>query len=119
MRIIACYLALMVLIGLITGFLTQGDADSMSMPQMISVSVLLGMFVVAISLVGEGKAADERDMQHRYTSNRLALMAGTAVLSAGVLVQVFTHTLDYWLLAGLVTTNLVRIASLIYSSHRQ
>lgn len=119
MKIIVYYLVLLVLIALITGFLLQGDSGSMSMEQMISVSLFLGMYVVAMSLIGEGRPADERDLQHRYTSNRLALIAGTIVLSAGVLVQLFNHSLDYWLLAGLIAINLVKIGSLIYSNYRQ
>ena len=118
MRIIVYYIVLLILIALITGFLVQANSDSMSMEQMISVSVLLGIYVVAMSLVGEGKVADERELQHRYLSNRFALVAGTIVLSAGALVQLFTHTLDYWLLAGLIAINLVKILSLIYSNYR-
>src|SRR3989344_5355200 len=118
MKIIVYYLVLLVLIALIAGFLIQGDSDSMSMEQMISVSVFLGIYVVAMSLVGEGRMADERERQHRYTANRLALIAGTIILSAGVLVQLFNHALDYWLLAGLIAVNLVKIVSLIYSNYR-
>ena len=118
MKIIVYYLVLLILIALLAGFLVQGTPDSMSMGQMISISVLLGVYVVAMSLVGEGKVVDERDMQHRYTSNRLALIAGTVILSAGVLVQLFNHALDYWLLAGLIAVNLVKIVSLIYSNYR-
>ena len=119
MKIIVYYLVLLILIALITGFLLQGDSDSMSMQQMISVSVFLGIYVVAMSLVGEGKMVDERELQHRYTSNRLALITGTIILSAGILVQLFNHKLDYWLLAGLIGINLVKIVSLIYSNYRQ
>lgn len=119
MKIIYYYLVLLVLIALISGFLLQGDSDSMSMEQMVSVSVFLGIYVVAMSLVGEGKLADERGLHHRYTSNRLALIAGSVVLSIGVLVQLFDHSLDYWLLAGLIAINLVKIVSLIYSNYRQ
>lgn len=118
MKLIKYYLALLVLLGLITGFLLKGDSDSMSMPQMISVSVFLGIYVVAMSLIGEGKAEDERAMQHRYVSNRLALIAGTIILSAGVLIQLFNHNLDYWLLAGLIGINLTKIITLIYSENK-
>lgn len=119
MKIIVYYFILLVLIGLIAGFLWQGDSNSMSMGQMISISVFLGGYAVAMSLVGEGKVADERDLQHRYTSNRLALIAGTIVISAGILFQLFNHKLDYWLLAGLIAINLIKIVSLIYSHFRQ
>jgi hypothetical protein len=118
MKIVVYYLLLLIMIALITGFLLQDRQDSMSMEQMISVSVLLGIYTVAMSLVGEGKTADERALQHRYTSNRLGLLAGTVVLSVGVLVELFTHTLDYWLLAGLIMINLVKIISLIYLNYK-
>ncbi|MDP4000826.1 MAG: hypothetical protein Q8P83_01150 [bacterium] len=89
------------------------------MPLMISVSLMFGIYVVFMSLVGEGKTEDERALQHRYYANRLALLAGTVVLSAGVLYQLFYHTLDYWLLAGLVVINIVKLVSLIYSHYKQ
>lgn len=111
--------SLLVLLILITGLLLEGRADTMSMPQMVSVSVLLGVYAVAMSMIGEGKARDERELSHRYTANRLALVSGTLVLSAGVLVQLYAHALDFWLLGGLIAINLVKIVSLVYSSHRR
>ncbi len=116
-RVTVYYLFLLIFIGLLADFLIQPHPSGMSMPTMLSVSVLLGVYVVLMSLVGEGKTIDEREMAHRYFSNRASLVAGTIVLSIGVLYQLFTHNLDYWLLAGLITINLVRIVSLIYSSY--
>jgi putative flippase GtrA len=72
-----------------------------------------------MSLVGEGKMADERESLHRYYSNRAALVGGTVLLSIGVLYQLFTHHLDYWLLAGLIVINLVKIVSLIYLDYKK
>lgn len=118
MKIVIYYLLLLILIALITGFLLQGKPDSMSMPQMISVSAFLGIYTVVMSLVGEGKTTDERELQHRYAANRYGLIGGTVVLSFGVLVQLFTHTMDYWLLAGLIAINLIKIISLIYSNYK-
>jgi|SRR3989344_1095424 len=118
MKIIVYYLLLLVFIALLTGFLVQGQPNEMSMEKMLSISALLAVYVVAMSLVGEGKTEDERALHHRYLANRAALVAGTIVLSLGVLYQLFTHNLDYWLLAGLVVINLVKIVSLIYSNHR-
>ena len=88
------------------------------MSQMVTVSALLGVYVVGMSLAGEGKATDEREVAHRYVANRWALVAGTIVLSVGVLGQLFVlHHLDYWLLGGLMAINLTKILSLIYSTH--
>ena len=118
MKIIVYYLLLLIFIALLAGFIIQGRAD-MSMKQMVSISVLLGLYVVGMSLAGEGQAGDEREVHHRYVANRAALICGTIVLSAGVLYQLFNHSLDSWLLVGLVTINLVKIISLIYASYRR
>ena len=120
MKTVYYYLALLILLGLITYQITgSANSDSMSMPTMVSVSALLVGYVVAMSFVGEGKATDERELQHRYFANRTALMAGTAILSIGVLYQLFTHRLDYWLLAALLAINVIKITSLLYLHYRK
>lgn len=91
----------------------------MGMKQMLPVGGALILYVVALSLVGEGKTEDEREAAHRYFSNRAALIAGSAILSLGILYQLFTHQLDYWLLAGLIAVNLTKIISLIYLNYRK
>ena len=118
MKVVVHYILLLIFIVLLSWFLVQNDATAMGMGQMLSVSLLLGLYVVAMSLVGEGKPVDEREAQHRYFSNRTALLGGSIVLSLGVLYQLFTYQLDYWLLAGLAAINLVKIISLVYLTHK-
>jgi len=89
------------------------------MQQMVSVSAFLVLYVIGLSLAGEGKTVDEREVAHRYFSNRAALIAGTVILSIGILWQLFSHTMDYWLLASLVIINLVKIIGLIYSNYKK
>lgn len=89
------------------------------MPKMVSLSIALGAYVVLLSFVGEGRAEDERQAAHRYFGSRIALIAGTTVLSLGILWQMFHHELDYWLLAGLIAMNLTKIVSLIYATFRK
>ena len=117
MKVIIYYLLLLVFIALLAGFMVSPHPSGMSMGQMVSVSVALGLYVVAMSFVGEGQTTDEREVAHRYLSNRAGLLAGTVVLSVGVLYQLFTHHIDYWLLTGLIVINLVKIVSLIYSNY--
>ena len=119
MKIIIYYLLLLIFIALLSGFIIKGHPGDMSMQQMLSVSVLLGLYVVAMSFVGEGKTIDEREVAHRYFGSRTALIGGTIVLSVGVLYQLFSHMIDYWLLAGLITINMLKIVSLIYSNYKK
>ncbi len=117
MKIISYYILLLALIVLVTVFLLSGQNEmaAMSMSKLATIVLLLGVYVVGMSVAGEGKAEDEREINHRYIANRLGLLVGTLVLSAGLLYQLFvTHQLDYWLLAGLIAINLVKIISLIY-----
>lgn len=117
MKIIYYYISLLGLIILTTAFLISGqdNASAMSMTKLATVCVLLGVYVVGMSVAGEGKTTDEREISHRYSANRISLLVGTAVLSCGLLYQLFvTHQPDYWLLAGLIAINLVKVLSLIY-----
>lgn len=119
MKITKYYIFLLLLLSLITGFLVQNNAETMSMPEMVSISILLGIYVVGLSLTGEGKVIDERDLHHRYTSNRIAYIAGVVTLSSGVLIKLFNHTVDYWLLGALIAINAVKITTLIYCHYKK
>lgn len=120
MKIIIYYLLLLVLIALTGGYLLREPMDSMTMPAMLSVSVVLALYTIGISLVGETNNVDERDISHRNVSNRTALIAGTIIFSIGLIYQMFiSHMLDWWLLAGLIVINLTKIVSLIYLNYRK
>jgi hypothetical protein len=114
MKNILYYISLLILIALLTGFLLSGQSTGMSMSQMVSVSAFLVLYTIALSLVGEGHTLDERQILHRNLSNRAGLVAGTIILSIGVLYQLYTHHIDFWLLAGLIAINLTKIVGLIY-----
>ncbi len=119
MKSLIYYLLLLVAIALITGFMLSG-AGSMAMPQIIGISGALVLYAIALSFVGEGTPEDERELAHRHTANRAGLIAGTVVLCLGTLFQLFTrHTIDYWLLTGLITINLTKIISLIYLNYKK
>ncbi len=119
MRIIIYYLLLLVFIAVIGGFV-MSHGGAMSMQQMVSVSAMLVLYVIGVSLVGEGKTVDEREAAHRYYANRAALVAGTITLSLGILYELFiSHQLNYWLLSGLIVINLTKIISLIYLNYRK
>lgn len=119
MKNIIYYLVLLIFIALLAGYLIMGDSSAMGMQQIVGVSAGLILYVIAISFVGEGKVVDERAGLHRYLSNRAGLISGTIVFSVGILYQLFTHHLDYWLLVGLITINLTKIISLIFLENKQ
>ncbi|QQS60319.1 hypothetical protein IPN41_04390 [Candidatus Falkowbacteria bacterium] len=119
MKIIRYYFALLLFIVLFFVFLWYQNLNTMTMPMMIISCFLLVFYVITLSLVGEGKQTDERESHHRYIANRGALLAGTIVISLGILYQLFNHQLDYWLLASLVVINLVKISSFLYLEYKK
>lgn len=122
MKLIFYYLSLLVFLAVVTGFLiSQNQAQTtMGMSTMLGIGVALGLYVIAMSLIGEGPEEDERETHHRRIANRVAMIAGTIILSVGVLYQLFVvHQLDYWLLIALMGINLSKIISLIYLNYRK
>ncbi len=123
MKTLLYYLFLLIAIALITGFIVSqnsGDTMSMTKTMALSLSGLLALYTVAMSFVGEGQVADEREQAHRYIANRAGLVASTTVLALGIIFQLFiTHRIDYWLLTGLITINLTKIVSLIWLNYKK
>jgi len=78
--------------------------------------VLLMIAIILFSaLVWKEKTKDEREMVHRNNAGRMAYVAGTLVLSVGVIVQSMSHTLDPWLVLGLGIMVIVKLIGLLYS----
>lgn len=122
MKLILYYLSLLIFLAVVTGFLiSQNQAETtMGMSTMLGIGMALGLYVIAMSLIGEGPQEDEREAYHRRMANRAAMIAGTVLLSIGVLYQLFVvHQLDYWLLIALMGINLSKIISLIYLNYRK
>ncbi len=122
MKLIIYYLSLLVFLAIVTGYLISqnGSAQSMTMGTMAGVSSALVIYVVAMSLVGEGQKEDERDVLHRQFSNRIALIAGSIILSIGILYQLFvSHNLNYLALIALMGINISKIISLIYLNYKR
>jgi hypothetical protein len=119
MKTIIYYLLLLIFIALLGGFVILGRPDSMGTNQMIGVSAALVLYTIAMSFAGEGKNQDERAVLHKNLANRAGLIAGTIIFSVAVVYQLFfKHSVDYWLLVGLIAINLTKIISLIFLENK-
>lgn len=121
MKLLLYYLSLLIFIAVVAGYLiSEGGGSAMGMQQMVGVSAGLILYVIAMSLVGEGHSRDERELLHKYMANRSAMIAGTVVFALGIIYQLFvTHHVDYWLVFGLITVNLTKIITLIFLNYRR
>ncbi|MBP6859149.1 MAG: hypothetical protein KBC69_00795 [Candidatus Magasanikbacteria bacterium] len=120
LKILIYYILLLVLIASITGYLLFKPMDEMSMPALISACTFLVLYSIFISLAGETKCEDEREILHRNLSNRVATIAATLFISGGLIYQIFViHHIDWWLLITLIIINLTKITSLIYFHYKK
>lgn len=82
---------------------------------MCMLAVILGLFGIFASFVLRERVADEREGQHRTLAGRNAFLAGSGVVTLGIVVQGYTHDVDPWLVIALVVMIVVKVVSRIWS----
>jgi hypothetical protein len=88
------------------------------MPDMIVVCMLavtLALFGIFASFILREKSIDEREDQHRTLAGRNAFLAGSGVLTLGIVIQGYTHTVDPWLVIALIVMVVVKIGTRMWS----
>lgn len=88
------------------------------MPDMMVMSMLaitLAIFGILASFVLRETIVDEREGQHRTLAGRNAFLAGSGVLTLGIVVQGYAHAVDPWLVVALIVMIVVKIGSRIWS----
>lgn len=88
------------------------------MPDMMvmgMLAVLLGLFGIFASFILREKTVDERDSQHRDLAGRNAFLAGSGVLTLGIVIQGYTHAVDPWLVIALIVMVVVKIGTRMWS----
>lgn len=87
------------------------------MPDESAMMVVAGLvitFTLFAGFIYKEKVSDEREVLHRFLASRYAYLFGTSVLVIGVTVQTFQHTLDPWLIVGLIAMVFGKIAGQVY-----
>lgn len=82
---------------------------------MCMLAITLGLFGVFASFILRETVIDEREGQHRTLAGRNAFLAGAGILTLGIVVQGYTHTVDSWLVVSLIVMVVVKIGSRIWS----
>lgn len=82
---------------------------------MITLVVAAALVAVFAGFVLKENGGDERDAAHRHFAGRVAYLAGLIVLTAALVVQGFTYTLDPWVSVSLGVMILVKIAARAYA----
>ncbi len=88
------------------------------MPMGVQLAVLVAAAVVACAWAGfvmYEQAHDEREALHKMHAGRVAYLSGIAVLTVGLVVQGFAHSIDPWVSAALGVMVISKLAARFYS----
>jgi hypothetical protein len=88
------------------------------MPDMVVMCMLaitLGLFGIFASFILRESIIDERDSQHRTLAGRNAFLAGSGVLTIGIVVQGYAHAVDPWLVSALVVMIVTKIITRLWT----
>jgi len=88
------------------------------MPDMVVMCMLastLGIFALFASFVLRENKFDEREEGHRALAGRNAFLVGAGLLTLGIVVQGYTHTVDPWLVVTLIAMIVVKISTRMWS----
>lgn len=79
----------------------------------ILIAAVVLYIIFAIFLWRENKG-DEREAFHRLFADRIAYLAGSALLLIGIIAGELEHALDPWLVYGLAIMVIAKIGGLVY-----
>jgi len=82
---------------------------------MCMLAITLGFFALFASFVLRENTFDEREEKHRALAGRNAFLVGAGLLTFGIVVQGYTHTVDPWLVLALVAMIVAKIATRMWS----
>ena len=119
-------LYIQVVLGIIAVILTAGILYSLSslqlwMPETIPTMVVLGVIIligVTVSFILKERGGDEREINHSLFSGKVAFLSGTSVLLVGIIKEITTRNVDFWLVTAFITMVLAKVLALIYSHYR-
>lgn len=119
-------LYIQIALGILAVILTAGILYSLLslhlwMPETIPTMVVLGLIIligVTVSFILKERGGDEREVNHSLFSGKVAFLSGTSVLLVGIIKEITTRNVDFWLVAAFITMVLAKILALIYSHYR-
>lgn len=104
-----------VLLILLILFLNPFDLWMPGKVLMLMVFILVVVFTVFAVFIWREHARDEREMLHSMFAGRIAFLAGSAILTGGIIYQGLKHEVDIWLVIAVGAMILGKITGLVYS----
>ncbi len=80
--------------------------------------VALIVFAFFAAFVVREKVVDEREEAHRSLAGRYSFIVGATTLIIGIIVQLFEHNVDNWLVVSLIVMIITKLSIRIYTEIR-
>lgn len=112
---------LLVALGLLVLLFIIFNPWNLFMPGYAVMSLLIGAIVLYIffaTFLWREHHGDEREQFHRLFADRIAYLAGSALLLIGIIVGELQHALDPWLIYALALMVVAKIAALLYGKNK-
>lgn len=82
-------------------------------------AMIVLLIVTVLMLIWAGyimfeKATDEREIVLRMHAGRIAYLGGVTILTVGLIVQGFAHTIDPWIVGTLCIMVLTKLVARVY-----
>ena len=88
------------------------------MPGYLIMGILIAavvLYVIFAVFLWRENSGDEREAFHRLFADRIAYLAGSALLLVGIVIGELTHAPDPWLIVALAVMVIAKVGGLIYS----
>ena len=82
---------------------------------MCMLAIALALFGIFASFILREGSVDEREDQHKSFAGRNAFLAGSGILTLGIVVQGYAHAVDPWLVIALIVMVVTKIGSRMWS----
>ena len=109
---------LSVSLGLLVLLLVIFNPWALFMPGYLVMSFLIAavvLFIAFATFLWKENSGDEREQYHRLFADRIAYLAGSALLLLGIVIGELQHALDPWLIFALAAMVVAKVVGLIYS----
>jgi len=89
-----------------------------SKTSMLILGITIAGIIFFTSLILSEKTWDERERHRFFAVGNIGYFSGVAVLTVGIALQSFQHSLDTWLGAALIAMVLGRVVASMYYKHK-
>lgn len=107
-----------VLIGLLILLLNPFDFLMTTPVQTMTIAAVLIIFISFCVFVWREKSRDEREQLHKQIASRFAYLSGASILIMAIVIQSLSHTLDPWIVIGLIVMILAKIVGALYANKK-